>query len=371
MRSVTLIFLLFGLFLAGCSDKSRPESAQIWLEHGDPQTLLSNTLLDGRFTVLELMALKGAWVQVDIRIARRSTLKELQDQYTAQDPNKRKPVLRWHSPIQIEQDRIGRLHLLDKAMGLDLAFEVSTQGGLNLVQHNGIPSELLHVSRHKDYPMVSLLISGIEDRNLNVIYISREPSRVFPLNRGQNRFPWIFQEEGRWQRQSLEIGFCGFPSQFHLQLGIQAVADWQKVLENRLKLKPKVFTKDFPPFSDLNHHCIYWVDNFVREASNSMIKGGQTHPLLGPHGTGFIDADVFVFAQELRKVEAINGRVMPESETNRLVKTILTHEIGHILGLDHPSEKGAQSIMAEGNISEIQPVDVEALRALYSLETKK
>jgi hypothetical protein len=124
-----------------------------------------------------------------------------------------------------------------------------------------------------------------------------------------------------------------------------------------------------PPFSDVNHHCIYEVENYFFE--DNPLEGavlGLTLPVVNGSSSEIVASDIFVASSTFDKLSRSSG----ELRSKVVKKTTYLHEFGHFLGLGHEFTKDNNgvavypSIMSYDDIDEIQKHDYEALDALYA-----
>ncbi|MEZ4873419.1 MAG: matrixin family metalloprotease [Bdellovibrionales bacterium] len=133
---------------------------------------------------------------------------------------------------------------------------------------------------------------------------------------------------------------------------------WNEALGDSLKINFSVL-ETYPPFSDLNHHCIYVVHDFYKVNPENKIRllPAETFTLANPRTQNIFDADIFVYESELNKVQLTASDLLNSSFASRF----MTHEIGHFLGLDHMFEDDVKSIMS---------YDTENKNQLYSYDFK-
>lgn len=117
----------------------------------------------------------------------------------------------------------------------------------------------------------------------------------------------------------------------------------------------------YPPFSDLNSHCIYVVSSFDQSDSNIAKTLGITLPIMNLASRKIIDSDVFLFADLI-------GDKLALGEADQTTM----HEMGHFFGLGHDFRVGANGKALHDTImgysqgsSTITEWDFAAIRDLY------
>lgn len=218
---------------------------------------------------------------------------------------------------------------------------------------------LLHASVSKDKQNMSLLIWQYPNggtRTLSALYFSKKLTADEPVRIGQYYYLQGLGIKMAWPKdQALDISLCGYRASPLKDYAREAVDSWNEVLEKKLVLNLKE-DKSYPPFSDLNHRGIYWVDDFFIDP-RPKISGYAFAAFFNDGSANFVDSDVMVFKSELNKTK---------EATPYVIQRTLTHELGHFLGLHHMFD-GTKSIMSydfsdDGVISDY---DKTAIQELY------
>jgi hypothetical protein len=152
---------------------------------------------------------------------------------------------------------------------------------------------------------------------------------------------------------------CGAPSAKIENIYRNGIDMWSQALARRLKVVTKsLYT--YPPFSDLNTHCIYTVNNYQTLPGDNVMNPGTTYTVGDTFQGKLLDSDIMIWVKENEKA----GQTLEERSS--LQKTI-AHEFGHFLGLDHQFSNSLTSIMSYDGINWVTSYDQEAIIQLYPL----
>jgi hypothetical protein len=225
-----------------------------------------------------------------------------------------------------------------------------------------IPITPIHFSCSQNCQMMSFLGRyGDTESGTGLVafyWIKNEPTPPIPI--GTKVFNYLFGKGVKipWNNKSpLPVKICGAETRKIEKTIREAIKSWSQLLTDRLEIQLET-ADTYPPFSDLNLHCIQVVDNYLTEQDPDIVNSAVTLTVKNPIINQMQDSDIFIFAKELRKFERSSY-----SDFNNLVGTI-RHEFGHFLTLDHEFE--LDSIMSYNRDSiQISLHDAMAIANLY------
>ena len=182
----------------------------------------------------------------------------------------------------------------------------------------------------------------------------------------------------RWKGPEVTVHLCG--NSDYRTAAHRGVEKWSPILAERLTLRIRE-TETFPPFSDLNMNCIYFIKAFQDISETNTHANGVTAAVVSPRTHEIIGASIFVFEREYENArkeveDDVKSKNLPLSSASDALKRVfgrtVTHEMGHFFGLDHKFD-GTSSIMSYSSDRADDPTsyDKEAIQALYPFYGKK
>ncbi|MEA9355329.1 hypothetical protein SHI21_03915 [Bacteriovorax sp. PP10] len=159
------------------------------------------------------------------------------------------------------------------------------------------------------------------------------------------------------QKEILQIDVCGNQYKSTEDAFNGGIQVWKNALRNKMTIKTN-YLSVYPPFSDLNSHCIYTVKDYSTESRPQYMNPASTTTNYDTFKAEIIDADVFVWVKEVEK----DGDI---SKMASYMIDVTAHELGHFLGLGHQFDETFKSIMSYDNVPYITDYDQEAASYLY------
>lgn len=223
------------------------------------------------------------------------------------------------------------------------------------------PVTPIHFSCSQDCQMMSFLGRYETQKSGSTLvafyWIKNEPTPPIPI--GTKVFNYIFGKGVKipWNNKSpLPVKICGAETRKIEKPIHEAIANWSQLLTDRLEIKLEAVDV-YPPFSDLNFHCIQIVDNYLMEQNPQIANGAITIGTSNPITNQMQDSDIFIFARERRKFGSSSNDIRSLVRTAR-------HEFGHLLTLDHQFE--LESVMSyKPEESQCSLYDAMAIANLY------
>lgn len=222
--------------------------------------------------------------------------------------------------------------------------------------------EMLHYSLVSTKDSFSFL-GTVEDeesgRNLVAFYFVKPTEQT--LSMGNQNYKYLGGPGVKvvWdQSKELLVNICGKQNANVVNTYTRGVNMWSAPLKDRLKLRTQQLDK-YPPFSDLNVHCIYNVDSYLTTAPEEQSSNPAVAiSVLDRFKSRFIDSDVIIWDREFDK-----GGVTYETYAG--MSWVVGHEIGHVLGLDHQFDDQVKSLMGYEGIDYLTTYDWNAIQELY------
>ncbi|MBK7845443.1 MAG: hypothetical protein IPJ71_17490 [Bdellovibrionales bacterium] len=219
----------------------------------------------------------------------------------------------------------------------------------------------IHFSCSQDCQMMSFLGRYETQKSGSTLvafyWTKNEPTPPIPI--GTKVFNYIFGKGVKipWNNKSpLPVKICGAETRKIEKTIREAVASWTQLLTDRLEIKLEA-VDIYPPFSDLNFHCIQIVDNYLVEQNPQIAKEAITIGTSNLITNQMQDSDIFIFAKEREKYGDFFGYIKSLVRTAR-------HEFGHLLTLDHQFE--LESVMSyKPEESQCSLYDAMAIANLY------
>ncbi|MDO9182596.1 MAG: hypothetical protein Q7U04_09315, partial [Bacteriovorax sp.] len=243
--------------------------------------------------------------------------------------------------------------------GLNLSF-ILKNGKLDLISLNDVYDfKAIHYSQHKSGNAFSIM-GTVEDSHEGKVLLSFTfVKKTFQkeIRKTDSKYKYIYGAGIMipWnQKEVLNVDICGAPSEVVKNIYKDGIAMWNSTLLNRLTIAIRaLFT--YPPFSDLNTHCIYTVDNYQTEYSENIFNRGTTFSKGNTSEGNIIDADIMIWVKENAKM----GKSL--DEIDGLTK-VVAHEVGHLLGLAHQFDSDTYSIMGYDGVDWITDYDIDVIQ---------
>lgn len=241
-----------------------------------------------------------------------------------------------------------------------------------------VPIFPLHFSLSEDRKMFSILIYDSQNESLLSYYFIRPETEDITEHETQGNPKYLFHYgpgvKSRWSKaKPLEISICGsteytntltnekVDASIYYQLAIEK---WQSALGDRLQIKLNTIPQDYPPFSDLNTHCIYVVDDYLVVESDKYIRTAESFYFHNAFSYQAQHAFIIIWNHEFKTKNKTS--FFDDLLLGRGYKVIL-HELGHFLGLTHQDDNTIKSIMSyDENIRDLEEYDIKAIKHLYS-----
>ncbi len=137
---------------------------------------------------------------------------------------------------------------------------------------------------------------------------------------------------------------------------------WNGALARRLKIVTKTLST-YPPFSDLNTHCIYSADNYQTTFSGEIMNAGSTITIGDTFQGKLVHSNIIIWLKENAKA----GIPLDDKSSLRRLRRVIAHEFGHMLGLHHQFSDDIESIMSYKGVEWITDYDYEVIARLYPL----
>lgn len=373
--SLLLLWIFIGLLSVHCSNEKKKEPiVQRYFTNGDPKAFVAGTVMNTNLTLAELESVNSFSLNMLYIFEEKSEVKS-HNEYIADQAGTESGESEVEDSSssglfvfsELIEDGVKKYSYKSIQQELELIF-VEKNGNLKVEKLNlnygteFVDQNIQHLSISKDKKSFSVLLYLEEDRDLAAFYFTQPFTAI--VNKVEN---------GKYDYLAGRNVKVTWPKNEKTTLSICHPMLVKKV--NQIRGSFKAWTEEIksssfelsilnnpPPFSDLNTHCLYIVDDYLTKAGN-YINPASTLPYLK---NDIVDSDIFLFEKEQNKAEESTFK---ELFSDRQWESV-THEIGHFLGLGHPSNlvnPEFPSIMSymDNKQNKIYPHDIESITELY------
>jgi len=393
LATTTLPLTVLTLAISACSFKteehSHNEQQGRIVEVGDPMALIAGATFNSQYQKLHLANSDKIYLlYMDVYRQKLREVPSSENPYSKlmkdQTPKKdaelnRQPLI----PCQISVEQNVQLNCQNKTnlYNFTLTDSPTALGQEAFIDHpdgKKNKAQLLHVSESKSKNIISLLFleeDSLYGKQLRAVYFAKSWPATSPYNIIGDNFYYLFGIGVKvgWPKNSKQnLYVCTQNEQKIAPLAFDAVNKWNDALAGRLKIETKVI-QNYPPFSDLNTKCIYYVDDYLLSPYLHIQMYGTTTVIADDEIGQFIDSDIFIFQKEIDKIHTEGKKLGVSGYQIKTVKAFnleytIAHEIGHFLGLHHRFDNATTSIMSYDltrGSSELTDYDINAAKALY------
>jgi hypothetical protein len=369
----SIIILALSLPLLGCPPTSHPSASQPFVQElyfqGNPRELINGAQLQECMPKALVENVNKSYELVQMSVVRQSEPSEnLQHRNARVAPDKKNkepnPLTVYtamsFSRVQTEAGQPSQYTFTGGVQNPSFSL-IETDCGYEIDEafsrRNGW-TRLLHFSQNgKAFSILWEEMSNGVDQ-LIAYYFSEGDGSLLKAKPEFESPVFDYLRYGPIWEDTVQLDICGnFPKDelWGIQEGL---SQWRKALRGRLNIKSsRRFI--FPPFSDLNSHCVYHVSGLdMREA-----VAWTTHAV-SLYRRQFVDSDITFFN---RAIIMGDSERFNEAGPRKYYTHVALHEIGHFLGVDHQMDLSVRSIMRPFTLEdfELQPYDISSIEYLY------
>ncbi len=421
-----VILVILSLLLLGCGRETRvtyeiPHVAK-YLVHGDPILVTAGSTLDQKsiFTKENYQLFTSFQIISDTTFASKSQLVFVergsenseenieagQEAVTDDEVPEIETVAFTFTRHQGIDGESYRYHSLDNRVAI--IFHGDRYHHTSSVDENGVITTVMETTKAKELKLVALEVEG-EQVDVQALHYS--------INSDEDHFSILISGQYKGTKFIRSLGFIKIDSRAKLTEDVEqeeynflygqkrrvvfpsgtqvsACTDKKysgKMVEDKFKeweqaLKRSVpgnyfsfkVLKKYPPFSDVNVHCVYFVPTYVLSMPDSeSASPGATVAVSHISSRTILDSDIFIWGGEFEKM----ARIMTEDlerygledydithDLERELNQTILHEMGHLFGLHHKFVDGVYSVMAYNYPEKstfLRSYDAEAIFTLY------
>ena len=363
-------YLTLGLF--GCSKEVKKKGPiETIFVQGDPMNMVAGASFDSSFPfpISDLSKMPLYQLSNLIRVTEKARVNTRQNRDLESENAPHRGDVNQTEKIPFQMVKNNEDGWSFKSQNLSLEFGKNELGELVLQEFSSgsvsMPIEGLHYSITPDQNTMSLL-ARIESPNSGSILLAfywERQGDSSPFDMGSKVFEYFWGAGVKipWDSsKTLEAKICGSDANQYSDLISEGIQDWDHVLASRLKVQVSV-VDEYPPFTDLNTHCIHVVDNYLLEYDKRITNPGLTLLIKDRIQKKIIDGEIFFFKKELEKYRHSIRTPKMMGEFMRIVR----HEFGHFLGLGHQFDGTASVMSYKSKYDLIYTYDRKAIRELY------
>jgi hypothetical protein len=395
------LMLLASAFIFGCNDPHRQgapfrPSIKKYFMHGDPATLIAGTTpdLQSFFTSSNYMEFNdflfygGAVYRVTSDITHQKVQQSIEEgqEATTDDQAENTRQLKSHS-FEVTADRYrysnGELTLCFVREGETLKLISAGDAGEDQSE-----VEVVHYSLKTDKSAFSLMVKlGPKDGGpapLAVLYFVKAFQHAADLpEQGSGNFQFLLGPKTKavFKKELRLFNFGGADRTLYAR----AASAWAAIDNDASNIGALNFTMvdggTARPFSDLNQVAIFNIGKYLIGSREDSVTLGVTHAVINPTTQEIVGGAILISDEAHNKVIQNTKTRYPWMDSEdiarirqQLLARTVTHEVGHLLGLDHEFRKDASgaalhpSVMSyDPKVLTIQDHDKRAITELYGV----